>query len=290
MSAGDWTNIESDPGVFTSLVEELGVTGIQFEELFDLSQLEELSPVYGLVFLFKYEGSQQPQSVDYTNTNVFFARQVIQNSCATQAILSILLNNPEISIGPILSEFKLFCNDFDADTKGWAISNSDQIRLVHNSFAKPDPFLIEATGEGGEDAFHFISYVPIDGVLWELDGLQSGPINHGAFVDGDWFSKGEIWMIRSVIEARIALYAASEIRFNLMAVIKNREQLYTELLALAQDENQKKELLMLLSAAHEKREHWKKENQRRKHNFIGFTFQLLQEMAKSGLLQPAIEK
>ncbi|KAJ1561689.1 ubiquitin carboxyl-terminal hydrolase, partial [Nowakowskiella sp. JEL0078] len=210
--AENWSNIESEPAVFTALVEGLGVDGIQFEELFDLSQLEDLSPVYGLVFLFKYEGSTQNTHIDYSNPNIFFARQVIQNSCATQAILSILLNNSNIDIGEKLKEFRSFCGDFDPETKGWAISNADQIRLVHNSFAKPDPFLMEGTGESSEDVFHFISYLPYDGSLWELDGLQSGPINHGSCSKDDWFN-----LVRSVIEKRIATYAANEIRFNLMA-------------------------------------------------------------------------
>jgi len=48
---------------------------------------------------------------------VFFASQVIPNACATQAIISILLNRPEIELGPNLTEFKTETKTFPANVR-----------------------------------------------------------------------------------------------------------------------------------------------------------------------------
>ncbi|MGH0114790.1 UNVERIFIED_CONTAM: hypothetical protein FKN15_050961 [Acipenser sinensis] len=49
-----------------------------------------------------------------------------------------------------------------------------------------------------EDAFHFVSYVPVNGRLYELDGLREGPIDLGVCNQDDWISA-----VRPVIEKRI---------------------------------------------------------------------------------------
>ena len=248
--------------------------------------------MYGLIFLFKYNAGEAPSapvSDDVNGNGVFFASQVIQNACATQAILSILMNCPDtVALGDTLSNLKGFTEDFDADLKGMAIGNSETIRDAHNSFARPEPIVAENSAPSKDDeAFHFVAYVPVNGRLFELDGLKRGPIDHGEIGDtSTWLDK-----VCPVIRARIEKYAASEIRFNLMALVRNKKDVLLEKIANAQRANQSTdEMQNHLANETECQQTWRDENIRRRHNYIPFMFNALTVLAEQNKLDALLEK
>ncbi|KAB8238352.1 putative 26S proteasome-associated ubiquitin C-terminal hydrolase [Aspergillus alliaceus] len=279
--AGGWSTIESDEGVFTSLIENLGVKGVQFEELIslDADTIRSLSPVYGVIFLFKYLRDQTPTTtttapqdgtyVPNPPENLFFAAQTIQNACGTQAILSVILNQDSpsstphpIDIGPELRGFKDFTTGFPADLRGEALSNSETIRTAHNAFARASPFVDEtvrtARDEEG-DVYHFIGYTAVGGTLYELDGLQPYPISHGECDAGQFPEK-----VIGVLQRRIARYPEGETRFNLMAVVRDLRVRARE---MGDGE--------LLEREERKRRAWDWENTLRRSNFVGFIGEVL---------------
>ncbi|KAI9808145.1 MAG: hypothetical protein M1825_004602 [Sarcosagium campestre] len=278
MSAG-WNTIESDAGVFTYLVENLGVKDVQFEELFalDTDHLRQQAPVYGVIFLFRYPTGEEPSGAaqdglfdEAAAENLFFAAQTIQNACGTQALLSLILNKEgEVDIGPQLKDFKDFTGAFPSELRGEALSNSELIRDVHNSFARASPFIDETqrTATEDDDVYHFIAYTPINGTLYELDGLQRAPISHGPCSFDDFPDK-----VIPVLRRRVQRYPTSEIRFNLLAMVRDRRIRARETGDQA-----------LLAHEQRKRNGWQWENALRRHNFVGFVGEVLKGVVRSKL-------
>ncbi|XP_033730696.1 ubiquitin carboxyl-terminal hydrolase BAP1-like [Pecten maximus] len=238
-----WLELESDPGLFTLLVEDFGVRSVQVEEIYDLQKTID-GPVYGFIFLFRWIEERRSRRKTVTEeesflqdenvvNSIFFAQQVIPNSCATHALLSVLLNNDRVKLGSTLSKLKEFSKYMSPEDKGFAIGNMPELASAHNRHARPEPRHLPEKQQGISttktmEAFHFVSYVPIGGDLFELDGLKPHPIDHGPW------RKDEYWTekFRRVITERLGMATGGEpyhdMRFNLMAVVPDKRQLYEQ--------------------------------------------------------------
>lgn len=135
--------------MFNALLQKNGVRGAYAQEMYtldpeDLERLEQDGgQVYGFVMLLdplkRLSRTVEPESEESEpeeeaatkssssaatkdrkkKTQLFFANQVIPNACATQAVLSVIMNaSPSLDIGPVLFDFKEFAMDFSPIVRG----------------------------------------------------------------------------------------------------------------------------------------------------------------------------
>ncbi|CAG8535929.1 14458_t:CDS:10 [Acaulospora morrowiae] len=241
---GPWVKLQSEPSLFTTLMYDLGVKGARATEVFVLDQqdnFDDLGEIYGLVFLFKMTDAlndtkglyNEDESLEDYPPNVYFANQVVENACATLAVLNIALNCRHLEIGKELREFKEFSWDLPPAARGSSIANHPTFRQIHNSMARhpEDSLIVEEIGkkkgdpdeEGGE-VYHYIAYVPIDGEVWQLDGLYPRPIKIGNYEDEKiWYDAA-----RGVINERIDRFHAEQVEYVLLAITKDQISIHQD--------------------------------------------------------------
>ncbi|EJD03422.1 cysteine proteinase [Fomitiporia mediterranea MF3/22] len=289
-----WQLTESDPGVFTELLKTLGVK-LAVDDLYSLesSVLSTFQPIHALIFLFKWVSNQDERggaTGEYDDAFPgFFAHQVVNNACATLAVLNALLNIPSITLGPELRDLQSFTTGMDPQTRGMAITSSEFLREAHNALSPPNVISMDGLNlpKESEDAYHFVVYLPVMGCVYELDGLKRCPVRHGPYTES-----GEGWVAkaREIIEARIATYPPGSLEFNLMAIHEDKlPQLEAQLQAAQSSGNDliAAELAARISQDNEKRTRWAFENSLRRHNHVGLVHALTLALAKAGRLEGA---
>ncbi|KAG5984882.1 hypothetical protein E4U55_002810 [Claviceps digitariae] len=167
------------------------------------------------------------------------------------------MNAPDIELGQQLADFKEATKDLDTSLRGHRIGCNKFIRSIHNSFTRRmDHLNVDLCLEndyddaGGSEAnkkhaaskarqrsrkrkrasleygYHFIAYVPCDGLVWELDGLRSKPQEIGPTNGNDW-----ITVAKPQIEARMLQSEGSQLSFNLLAVCRNSSSHLSKVIA-----------------------------------------------------------
>ncbi|KAL8683070.1 MAG: hypothetical protein Q9186_000980, partial [Xanthomendoza sp. 1 TL-2023] len=189
-------------------------------------------PVYGLVFLFKWR-EEDPDKQEPSCP---------EGICV--ALLNIVNNVPDLKLGDPLQQFKEFTAGFTPALRGDAIGNFEFVKTVHNSFARKMDMLNAdlqlkndassrkkskaKTSDEDDAGFHFIAFVPVQGRVWKLDGLERQPQNLGPITGDDW-----VLQVAPEIETRMAQYENGQIEFAILSLVQ--EPLTKMVAALAEN-------------------------------------------------------
>lgn len=196
----------------------------------DAESLAALQPLHALIFLFKWLPSPSGDALSSAGEydpefSGFFAQQVVNNACATLAVLNALGNIPSLQTGPQLAELIGFTTGMDAQTRGMVITSADWLREAHNLLSPPSAISLDGPGRPrkSEDAYHFVVYLPVMGALYELDGLKPHPVRHGSYEE-----QGEGWVkiARCVSHVEVVLIGQPDILCWVRQVIENRIATY----------------------------------------------------------------
>ncbi|KAL1800546.1 hypothetical protein ACET3X_000888 [Alternaria dauci] len=137
-------DIESEPACFSVILREMGVRDVTVREVFSMDPdflLDNIpQPIYGFILLFHYREFGNDDQATECPKDVWFANQLpAQNSCATLAMINILMNQgneANVHIGEHLTQFKDFTQDLSPYQRGEAFASFDFVKKIHNSFAK----------------------------------------------------------------------------------------------------------------------------------------------------------
>ena len=181
-------------------IQTMGVdtSTLQFCEVLSMEDwaLEMVpKPCHGVIMLFpiknaseEYRSAQSKRIAEegqIVSPNVKWIKQTIGNACGTIGILHALSNlwSPD----SLTSEPGSYISKFMADTKfmtGEEIAayldseeGGDELEEVHQRACSEGQ--TEAPDENTSVDTHFVCFSMKDGHLYELDGRQDGPINHG---------------------------------------------------------------------------------------------------------------
>ncbi|EXJ95684.1 hypothetical protein A1O1_00807 [Capronia coronata CBS 617.96] len=241
-----WAELENDPVIFTTLLREWGVPNVQVHEIVPLDSVFDHPPedVYGLIFLSRWVPTDIQNNVTEPPQGVWFANQTSSFSCATIALMNIINNRMDLDLGQHLNEFRTHTMNMTPKDRGLSLDCFDHVRDVHNSFAtdldkmnvdfrlkhefiaaekkkkaamskRPRKRLREDYEyDDDENGFHFVAYVPAQGAIWRMDGMERLPRKIGSLTKGDsWVA-----MVLPELQAQWETAATSALEFSLLAL------------------------------------------------------------------------
>ncbi|XP_060939426.1 ubiquitin carboxyl-terminal hydrolase isozyme L1 [Limanda limanda] len=187
----EWNAMEINPEMLNKMMVKLGAgESWRFEDVLGLEG-EQLSavprPCCALMLLFpltqQHESFREKQADKVAEeSEVYFLKQTIVNSCGTVALLHAVANNKSKLTFETDSALKKFLDEtanMSADDRAKHLEKNQTICDAHNEAAQ----LGQCRPEADKVNFHFITFVNIKGQLYEFDGRMTGAVKHGATKD-----------------------------------------------------------------------------------------------------------
>jgi len=189
-------------------------------------------PVLAFLLLFPItERSESAKKERIENSrleegSVYFMKQTVGNACGTIGLMHAIGNSHksdvigQIDMTGFFQRFLERTADMSAEERGRELEQGDElsatIEQAHHSAASrgqtaPPP-------EHEKITLHFVAIVPKDGNIYELDGRNAAPINHGAYTDPVSFG---LEALTRVIKKEFIEKDPEEVRFNILALVPN---------------------------------------------------------------------
>ena len=229
--------LESDPEIFSELIQNLGVRGYEFQDVYSLDDPDLLSfiprPVHALILVIPEAQIDQTKLRELEATRkvyegkgedeptIWYA-QTIQNACGLYAVLHAISNGVErskIESGTPFDSFLKQIIPLGPYDRALALESSEEIKAAHHA----------AAVQGGSEApaadatdidHHYICFVRSrkDQRIYEMNGCVKGPIDTGIKQeDEDVLAGGAIGLIKEYIKQ-----AGDNVGFSLMALVSSQ--------------------------------------------------------------------
>jgi len=194
-----WVPLESDPEVFirwqapliifkilTKYGHGLGMkSSYEFVDVlaFDLETMGAIVPeIYhsqALIFLYSISSIKSQGNTQVKQDGpLYFMKQTAENACGSVALIHVLANTPS-SVDPssTIEQFVRKTKATSAMNRGITLENDQNICALHASFSAQGQ--TAAPGASTDIDQHFVAFIEgTDGILYEMDGRQAGPITH----------------------------------------------------------------------------------------------------------------
>eukprot|EP00285_Hemiselmis_virescens_P008019 CAMPEP_0173393222 /NCGR_PEP_ID=MMETSP1356-20130122/21983_1 /TAXON_ID=77927 ORGANISM="Hemiselmis virescens, Strain PCC157" /NCGR_SAMPLE_ID=MMETSP1356 /ASSEMBLY_ACC=CAM_ASM_000847 /LENGTH=242 /DNA_ID=CAMNT_0014351209 /DNA_START=21 /DNA_END=749 /DNA_ORIENTATION=- len=221
-----WLPLESNPQVLNEFSRSIGISNKwEFHDVFgtDPELLAFIpTPVIAVMLLFPIseasEAFRAKQIASITETpqtlskDLWFCKQTIGNACGTMGVLHAAINTESsIDLDGWIKSFKDRTFALDPAAKAAALETDDELDTVHADAAQRGQTRPPAEDESV--LLHFVSFVCVDGCLYEMDGRKPQPINHGATSRGSLLSDAI-----AVIQEKFISVDPESVNFNIMAL------------------------------------------------------------------------